>query len=80
MMYQCKQWIQISSISYYKGYYIQKFSYANFPGGEYASWPQPTRAALNPNRQLPWCFLIFLGETLEERHNLQKLHVKWSNF
>ena len=31
-MYQCKQWIQISCISY-KKVYIKKFSYANFPGG-----------------------------------------------
>ena len=52
-MYQCKQWIQFSSISYYKGY-IQKFSYSNFPeGGGDASGPQSMRAALNPNNQLP---------------------------
>ena len=31
----------------------------------FASGPQTTRSALNPKRQLPWCFLIFLGETLE---------------
>ena len=45
-MYQCKQWIQFSSISYYKGY-IQKFSYSNFPeGGGGGMLPDPSLCAL----------------------------------
>ena len=79
IFYQHKQWIQITAISHqnaYKKVFWLKFQGGACPPDPLdcarrklcavrkLCAARKLCAGLKPNHQVPWCFLIFLGETL----------------